>query len=63
MYCSSEQSRAEQVEVESVPHDVLCVKEATQKGFAEAVDGDSVNFGQPNSARRVAELGKGLRTL
>ena len=37
---------------------VVCVKEATKKGYAEAVDGDSVNIGQPNSKTRRGRVGK-----
>ena len=34
---------------------VVCVKEATKKG---AVEGDSVNIGQPNSKTRRGRVGK-----
>lgn len=37
---------------------VVCVKEATKKGYAEAVEGDSVNIGQPNSKTRRCRVGK-----
>ena len=37
---------------------VVCVKEATKKGYAEAVEGDSVNIGQPNSKTRRGRVGK-----
>ena len=37
---------------------VVCVKEATKKGYAEAVEGDSVNIGQPNSKTRRGRGGK-----
>ena len=34
------------------------VREATQKGYAEAYEGDSVNLGQPNSKTRRGRVGK-----
>ena len=37
---------------------VVCVKEATKKGYAEAEVGDSVNIGQPNSKTRRDRVGK-----
>ena len=37
---------------------VVCVKEATKKGYAEAEVGDSVNIGQPNSKTRRGRVGK-----
>ena len=37
---------------------VVCVKEATKKGYAEAKVGDSVNIGQPNSKTRRGRVGK-----
>ena len=36
----------------------VIVKEATKKGYAEAVEGDSINFEQPNSKTRRGEVGK-----
>ena len=33
-------------------------KQATKKGYAEAVEGDSVNIGQPNSKTRRGRVGK-----
>ena len=36
----------------------LLIKEATKKGYAEAVEGDSVNFEQPNSKTRRGRVGK-----
>lgn len=36
----------------------VIVKEATSKGYAEAFDGDSVNFEQPNSKTRRGRVGK-----
>lgn len=38
--------------------DVIEVKQATKKGYAEAVEGDSVNFEQPNSKTRRGRVGK-----
>ena len=38
----------------------ILIKEATTKGYAEATDGDSVNFGQPNSSTRRGRVGKGV---
>lgn len=34
------------------------VREATKKGFAEAIEGDSINFEQPNSKTRRGRVGK-----
>lgn len=39
-------------------NDVIEVKQATKKGYAEAVEGDSVNFEQPNSKTRRGRVGK-----
>ena len=36
----------------------ILVREATKKGYAEAVVGDSVNIGQPNSKTRRGRVGK-----
>ena len=36
----------------------LLIKEATKKGYAEAVEGDSINFEQPNSKTRRGRVGK-----
>ena len=36
----------------------VLVKEATNKGYAEAVEGDSINFEQPNSKTRRGRVGK-----
>ena len=36
----------------------VTVREATKKGYAEAVEGDSVNIGQPNSKTRRSRVGK-----
>lgn len=36
----------------------ILVKEATKKGYAEAVDGDSINLEQPNSKTRRGRVGK-----
>ena len=38
----------------------LLVKEATKKGYAEAVDGDSINLEQPNSKTRRGRVGRGV---
>ena len=37
---------------------LVIVREATKKGYAEAVEGDSVNIGQPNSKTRRGRVGK-----
>ena len=37
--------------------DVIQVREATKKGYAEAVDGDSINLEQPNSKTRRGRVG------
>ena len=36
----------------------IIVREATKKGYAEAMEGDSVNIGQPNSKTRRGRVGK-----
>ena len=36
----------------------VTVREATKKGYAEAVEGDSINIGQPNSKTRRGRVGK-----
>ena len=36
----------------------VAVREATKKGYAEAVEGDSINIGQPNSKTRRGRVGK-----
>lgn len=36
----------------------IIVREATKKGYAEAVESDSVNIGQPNSKTRRGRVGK-----
>ena len=36
----------------------IIVREATKKGYAEAVEGDSVNLGHPNSKTRRGRVGK-----
>ena len=36
----------------------IIVREATKKGYAEAVEGDSINFAQPNSKTRRGRVGK-----
>lgn len=36
----------------------ILIKEATSKGYAEGYEGDSVNFGQPNSKTRRGRVGK-----
>lgn len=38
----------------------IVVKEATKKGYAEAYDGDSINFEQPNSKTRRGRVGHGV---
>lgn len=38
----------------------VMVKEATKKGYAEAIEGDSVNLEQPNSKTRRGRVGKGV---
>lgn len=41
-------------------HTVIKVKEATKKGYAEAVEGDSINLEQPNSKTRRGRVGHGV---
>lgn len=36
------------------------VKQATKKGYAEAYEGDSINFEQPNSKTRRGRVGHGV---
>lgn len=40
-----------------VPQKII-VREATKKGYAEAFEGDSINFEQPNSKTRRGRVGK-----
>lgn len=39
---------------------MLCIREATLKGYAEAGVGDSVNLSHPNSKTRRGRVGKGI---
>lgn len=39
---------------------LIHVKEATKKGYSEAVEGDSINFSNPNSKTRRGRVGKGI---
>jgi DNA (cytosine-5)-methyltransferase 1 len=39
---------------------IVRVKEATKKGFAEATEGDSINLSVPNSKTRRGRVGKGV---
>lgn len=41
-------------------NNVLCIREATLKGYAEAGVGDSVNLSHPNSKTRRGRVGKGI---
>lgn len=45
---------------DSMGASAVLVREATTKGYAEATDGDSVNFGQPNSSTPRGRVGKGV---
>ena len=36
----------------------ILVREATKKGYAEAIEGDSINLEQPNSKTRRGRVGK-----
>lgn len=38
----------------------VLVREATKKGYAEVVEGDSINFEQPNSKTRRGRVGHGI---
>lgn len=38
----------------------VIVREATKKGYAEATEGDSINFEQPNSKTRRGRVGRGV---
>ena len=42
----------------SAGNEKILVREATKKGYAEAVEGDSINFEQPNSKTRRGRVGK-----
>mgnify|MGYP003085681288 FL=1 len=44
--------------IENKPKNVICIKEATKKGYAEATIGDSVNISHPNSKTRRGRVGK-----
>lgn len=46
------------VQKDSMVAEKIIVREATKKGYAEAVEGDSVNIGQPNSKTRRGRVGK-----
>ena len=41
-------------------HTPILIKEATSKGYAEAREGDSINFCNPNSKTRRGRVGKGI---
>jgi DNA (cytosine-5)-methyltransferase 1 len=43
---------------ETASQQSVVVKEATKKGYAEAVEGDSINFERPNSKTRRGRVGK-----
>lgn len=43
-----------------IKEEPIIVYEATKKGYAEAHDGDSINFEQPNSKTRRGRVGKGV---
>lgn len=44
--------------IENKPKNVIRIKEATKKGYAEATIGDSVNISHPNSKTRRGRVGK-----
>ncbi|WP_459905253.1 DNA cytosine methyltransferase [Enterococcus thailandicus] len=47
--------------LKSQSHDAaILIKEATTKGYAEALPGDSVNISHPNSETRRGRVGKGI---
>ena len=46
------------VQKDSMVAEKIIVREATKKGYAEAVEGDSVNLGHPNSKTRRGRVGK-----
>lgn len=46
--------------IENKPKNVIRIKEATKKGYAEATIGDSVNISHPNSKTRRGRVGKGI---
>lgn len=41
-------------------HSFIAIREATKKGYAEAVEGDSINLEQPNSKTRRGRVGHGV---
>lgn len=46
--------------LQTTPKEGIVVKEATKKGYAIAVDGDTINLEQPNSKTRRGRVGKGV---
>lgn len=44
----------------SVSDEKVIVREATKKGYAEAVEGDSIDFGYPDSKTRRGRVGQGV---
>ena len=44
----------------TVDDESVIVREATKKGYAVAVEGDSINLGVPNSQTRRGRVGKGV---
>lgn len=46
------------VQKDSMVAEKIIVREATKKGYAEAVEGDSINLEQPNSKTRRGRVGK-----
>ena len=44
----------------SAGNEKILVREATKKGYAEAVEGDSINLEQPNSKTRRGRVGHGV---
>ncbi len=44
----------------SAGNEKILVREATKQGYAEAVEGDSINFEQPNSKTRRGRVGHGV---
>ena len=55
-YISNERTKS--LQRDSINVEKIIVREATKKGYAEAVEGDSINFAQPNSKTRRLRVGK-----
>lgn len=50
----------DQLENTTNVEEIITVREATKKGYAEAYEGDSINLEQPNSKTRRGRVGRGV---